>query len=70
MYSLHYNNRSGMFLEKEFDYFSDLRKYVVSNIQDFLMNDEYAVHFEMDMNRVQVWDNESEVLEYRWFLEN
>lgn len=67
MYTLHYNNRTRMFIETEFEEFEDLRVYVVEQIKAFLLDETYNVVFEPRFNRVQVWDDESEVLEYRWF---
>lgn len=66
--TLHYNHRLGSFMSWQFDEFSDMRLHIMDHIKDFLLNDAYNVLFEPNFNRVQVWDDGSEVFEFKWSI--
>lgn len=69
MYELHIYDRTGFFADSSHDEYEDVRAVVVDSVKNFLLKPEYNVVFEPDFNLVQVWDDESLVLEYKWFKE-
>ena len=67
MYTLHIYDRTGFFVESEWDELTDLKDAVRASISKFLLDEHYNVVIELQFNRVQVWDDESQVFEYKWF---
>lgn len=69
MYSLHVYDRTGFFAESEWEDLADLKDYVRDRIAKFMLDEHYAVVVEPPFNRVEIWDDEGRVLEYKWFSE-
>lgn len=67
MHILQVHDRTGFFSESEFDDPADLRIQVIESIKNFLLNPNYNVVFEEHFNRVQIWDDEGQIFEYKWF---
>ena len=67
MHILHVHDRTGFFVESEWEDLADLKDHVRNRISKFMLDENYNVVVELQFNRVQVWDDESQVLEYKWF---
>ena len=67
MHILQVHDRTGFFVESEWEDLADLKDNVRNRISKFLLDEHYNVVIELQFNRVQVWDDESQVLEYKWF---
>ena len=70
MHILHVHDRTGFFVESEWEDLADLKDNVRTRISKFMLDEHYNVVVELQFNRVQIWDDESQVLEYRWFEVN
>ena len=67
MHILQVHDRTGFFVESEWEDLADLKDNVRNRISKFMLDENYNVVVELQFNRVQVWDDESQVLEYKWF---
>ena len=67
MHILQVHDRTGFFVESEWEDLADLKDHVRNRISKFMLDENYNVVVELQFNRVQVWDDESQVLEYKWF---
>lgn len=67
MYILHVHDRTGFFVESEWGDLADLKDNVRNRISKFMLDEHYNVVVELQFNRVQIWDDEGLVIEYKWF---
>lgn len=67
MYILHVHDRTGFFVESEWEDLADLKDNVRTRISKFMLDENYNVVVELQFNRVQVWDDEGQIFEYKWF---
>ena len=67
MYTLQVHDRTGFFVESEWEDLADLKDNVRNRISKFMLDEHYNVVVELQFNRVQIWDDEGQVLEYKWF---
>ena len=70
MYILHSYDRTGFFVESDWEDLADLKDSIRKSISKFMLDEHYNVVVELEFDRVQIWDDESQVLEYKWFEEN
>ena len=70
MHILHVYDRTGFFVESEWEDLADLKDNVRNRISKFLLDEHYNVVVELQFNRVQIWDDEGQVFEYKWFDNN
>ena len=67
MHILNVHDRTGFFVESEWEDLEDLKDNVRNRISKFMLDENYNVVVELQFNRVQVWDDEGQILEYKWF---
>lgn len=67
MHILQVHDRTGFFVESEWEDLADLKDNVRNRISKFMLDEHYNVVVELQFNRVQIWDDEGQVLEYKWF---
>lgn len=70
MYTLHIHDRTGFFAESEWEDLADLKDRVRNSISKFMLDEHYNVVVELQFNRVQIWDDEGQIFEYKWFTNN
>ena len=70
MHILNVHDRTGFFVESEWEDLADLKDSVRKSISKFMLDEHYNVVVELQFDRVQIWDDEGQVLEYKWFEEN
>ena len=70
MYILHSYDRTGFFVESDWEDLADLKDSIRKSISKFMLDEHYNVVVELEFDRVQVWDDEGEIIEYKWFEEN
>lgn len=70
MYILHSYDRTGFFVESDWEDLADLKDSIRKSISKFMLDEHYNVVVELQFDRVQIWDDEGQVLEYKWFEEN
>lgn len=69
MYILHSYDRTGFFVESDWEDLADLKDSIRKSISKFMLDEHYNVVVELQFNRVQVWDDEGQIFEYKWFEE-
>lgn len=69
MYTLNVYDRTGFFSESEWEDLADLKDNVRTRISKFMLDEHYNVVVELQFNRVQIWDDEGQIFEYKWFSE-
>lgn len=67
MHILNVHDRTGFFVESEWEDLEDLKDNVRNRISKFMLDENYNVVVELQFNRVQIWDDEGQVFEYKWF---
>lgn len=67
MHILNVHDRTGFFVESEWEDLEDLKDNVRNRISKFMLDEHYNVVVELQFNRVQIWDDEGQVFEYKWF---
>ena len=70
MHILQVHDRTGFFVESEWEDLADLKDNVRNRISKFMLDEHYNVVVELQFNRVQIWDDEFQVFEYKWFEAN
>lgn len=67
MYILQIYDRTGFFVESEWEDLANLKDRVRNSISKFMLDEHYNVVVELQFNRAQVWDDEGQIFEYKWF---